>query len=73
MQVNIKCKQVVEYNQTVEMTEEDFEALSDFRFGDDVMERRNPVEFNIVRDHLDLTDITDSDDEFLSVEIDEAD
>lgn len=68
MKVNIKCKQVVEYDQTVEMSEEDFEALSDI-FGDDVSERYDLSLYYILEGCIDPADICSADMEYLSVEV----
>ena len=66
--VEIKCKQVVEYNQLVEMNEDDFYALQELN-GDDINEDRDFVEYRIVEKYIDHSDICSSENQYLSVEV----
>ena len=67
MQVSIKCKQVVEYNQIVEMSEEDYEVLSNC--GYEVSLRYNPKDFELLDKYINFDDVIDATDEFTDVEI----
>lgn len=65
----ISCKQVVEYNQQVTVTDEEYNTLMEID-GNDVHEDYNPKgAYAIISSHLDHSEILDSDDEYLMVQI----
>ncbi len=66
--VTIKCKQVMHFEQQVEMSQEDFDKVKDIDF-DDVHEIRNREQYSVIEGYLNFMDILESDDEFLDVQI----
>lgn len=70
MRVNIKCTQEVTYDQEVEMSEEDFAALSDIDY--DVYESSDSKAFEILSSYINFHDVCYAGDCFESVEIDEV-
>ena len=73
IKVNIKVKEVVYYNQEIEMTKKDYEALRGVD-GTDVPEEC--LEFDLIDSYIDKHDVydndndNDNDNEWLSFEID---
>lgn len=68
MQVNISCKQIVEYSQAIEMSKHDFERLKDFDM-DDINYDDYPEEFNLLQKYIDFTDVYDSEQTFKDVKL----
>jgi rRNA maturation protein Rpf1 len=66
--VTIKCKQVMHFEQQVEMSQEDFDKVKDIDFND-VHEIRNRDQYSVIEGYLNFMDILQSDDEFLDVQI----
>lgn len=66
--VTIKCKQVVHFEQQVEMSKEDFEKIQDINL-DDVHEIRDKEQYLIIEQYLNPMDVLSVDDEFLDVQI----
>lgn len=59
MRVTIKCKLEVEFDQDVEITKEEYQALIGHD-GDEVSERENPNEYAIVDSYIAYDNILDS-------------
>jgi hypothetical protein len=70
MRVNIKCTQEVTYDQEVEMSEEDFTALSGIDY--DVYENSDPGAFEILSHYINFHDVCFGSDYFESVQIDQV-
>jgi hypothetical protein len=68
VKVDIKTSQTIEYWQTVEMDELEYNALRKLN-GDDVSERQNPTEYNILEKYIDPRDVLDSGREYFQVEV----
>jgi hypothetical protein len=66
--VTIKCKQVMHFEQSVEMDESDYEKIKDLNF-EDVQERREREQYSVIEGYLNFMDVLESDDEFLDVQI----
>jgi hypothetical protein len=66
--VTIKCKQVMHFEQSVEMSESDYEKIKDLDF-EDVHEIREREQYSVIEGYLNFMDILESDDEFLDVQI----
>lgn len=63
MKVNIKCRQVVTYNQDVEMSQDDFEKFEDSDI--DVTGK----DFYLLQGYIDSSDVFDAEDEYTDVEV----
>lgn len=66
--VTIKCKQVMHFEQQVEMSQEDYEKVKDLDY-EDVHEIREREQYSVLEGYLNFNDILESDDEFLDVQI----
>lgn len=66
--VTIKCKQVMHFEQSVEMSESDYEKIKLLDY-DDLHEIRNKDQYSIIEGYLNFMDILCSDDELLDVQI----
>jgi len=71
MKVTVKAKQVIEYNQDVEMTEEDFVNLKDIRM-DDISIDSDPQLYFMLERYIDPSVIFCSDEEFKEVSVEKA-
>jgi len=69
IEVTIRCRQVVCYDQVVEMDLEDYEKIKNLDGSEDIDSLHNEEEFLVLEQYLDLSDIVDSDQEFLEVEV----
>lgn len=65
--VTIKCKQVMHFEQSVEMSESDYEKIKDLNFED--VHIREREQYSVIEGYLNFMDILESDDEFLDVQI----
>lgn len=63
-EVTIRCKQVVEYSTTLEVSDEDYERLKELD-GDDVRGK----DFHFVEQFIDSRDILDADFEYTDLEV----
>ena len=68
LSVTIKCKQVMHFEQSVKMSESDYEKIKDLDF-EDVHEIREREQYSVIAEYLNFMDILESDDEFLDVQI----
>lgn len=68
MRVTIKCKQVMHFDQEVEMTKEEFEKLMNCD-DNDIMQRNHPQEYSILEGYINFSNVFDSDSEFTDVEV----
>lgn len=68
--VNIKAKQVVNYNQNIEVQIEDFEKIKNLNY-DDVREWREDEKevYNILKKYINNADVFDIENEFMSVSV----
>jgi hypothetical protein len=64
--VNIECRQVVHYNQIIELTDEEFELIDK---AEDLSERISPEAFYLLRSKIDAEDVFDSEPEFSHFEM----
>lgn len=60
----IKCKQMMHYHQLVELTHKEYEILNRVN-GDDVNQRDDAELYSIIENHIDYSNIFDSDVEFI--------
>jgi hypothetical protein len=70
IKVNIKAKQVIEYNQEVEMEKEDFEKVKHLDM-DDVGEwhKADKEAYSVLEGYINFADIFDSEREFTDVTV----
>ena len=68
IKVRITAEQVIQYNQEVEMTQEDYDTLYNLNDAD-VSEMRHTSTYRIVESHIDNCDIFSAENEFLNVEV----
>lgn len=68
VKVTIKCKQVMHYDQQIEISKEDFDKIKDIDFGD-VHLIRDRIQYSIIEGLINYMDILKSDDEFLDVQV----
>jgi len=65
MKVEIKCSQVVYYNQVVEMSKEDYQTLKDT--DSDIMD--TDPEFFLLEKYLDFSDVFDRNNELSDIDV----
>lgn len=68
MQVNIKCKQVIHYDQIVEMTKEHYEQLKDLDM-EDISDREYEDEYYLLQRYINTRDVIGFDDEYKDVQV----
>lgn len=68
MKVKIKCKQLVHFEQEVELTDQQFEILSNMD-NETVSEKDNLQEYHILNGVINYHDTYNCDDEFIEFEI----
>lgn len=68
IKVRIRAKQVVEYDQEVEMSKPEYDTLMDAD-DTDISRRENSKAFSILESYITMTEILDAEDEFTDVEI----
>jgi hypothetical protein len=71
IKVTITAEQVVQYNQEVEMTQEDYDTLYNLN-DEDVSEMRQTYIYRIVESHIDNCDIFSAENEFLNVQVNKS-
>lgn len=64
----LRCKQVVHYDQQVELTQEEYDLLSNIN-DSTVSKHHNTEEYNIIQDNIDNQNVLDTDWEFTDVEL----
>lgn len=62
----LKCKKVVHFNQQVELTQKEYDLLNELDLTD--VDLGDP-EHTIIDRYIDLSEVFDSDDEYLEVQI----
>lgn len=68
IKVRITAEQVVQYNQDIEMTQEDYDTL--YNLNDtDVSEMRQTSTYRIVESSIDVCDVFSAENEFLNVNV----
>mgnify|MGYP001388154419 CR=1 FL=1 len=66
--VTIDCKQTIHFKQDVELHEEEYEKLKELNY-DDVTERHNKEQYNIIESYIDYNSFAGSDYEFKDVSV----
>lgn len=69
MEVRVRCKRVVYYDQLVEMAEDNFTLLHSKYRGCCVNDKNSPAAFKILNNLVDPLDVTHVDGEYLEVYI----
>ena len=68
IKVRITAEQVVQYNQDIEMTQEDYDTLLNLNDAD-VSEMRQNSTYRLVESSIDVCDVFSSENEFLNVNV----
>ncbi|WP_452218924.1 hypothetical protein [Lacinutrix undariae] len=68
IKVRITAEQVIQYNQDIEMTQEDYDTLYNLNDAD-VSEMRQTATYRIVESTIDTSDIFSAENEFLNVNV----
>lgn len=69
IKVRIQCKQMMHFDQEVEMSESDYEKIKDFDM--DSIDEHGSMrqEYSIIEGHIDFRDVFDSDSQFEDITI----
>lgn len=68
IKVRITAEQLVQYNQDIEMTQEDYDTLKNLKYAD-VSEMRHNSTYGLVEYHINTADVFSVENEFLNVEV----
>lgn len=66
--VTIKCKRSMHFEQSVEMSESDYQKIKSLNF-EDVHELRQREQYLVIEEYINFIDFIESDDDFLDVKI----